>query len=136
MSKIDRRALVAGAATALPALAAAPAAAADAADAELLALGAQLEPIIQAWLAQKIIDEHERELHPYPDPELTRWSAIHARLYPFVDAIPSRKAHTLAGLAVQARAFTLSSAEWWDDNPPMRGGPARVRLTRCARSLA
>jgi hypothetical protein len=118
MSKIDRRALVAGAATALPALAAAPAAAADAADAELLALGAQLEPIIQAWLAQKIIDEQERDLHPYPDPELTRWSAIHARLYPLVDAILSREAHTLAGLAVQARAFTLSSAEWWDDNPP------------------
>jgi hypothetical protein len=43
---------------------------------------------------------------------------IHARLYPLVDAILSREAHTLAGLAVQARAFTPSSAEWWDDNPP------------------
>jgi hypothetical protein len=46
-SNINRRALVAGAAAALPAIAAMPANAADAADAELLALGDQLEPLIE-----------------------------------------------------------------------------------------
>jgi hypothetical protein len=113
-SNINRRALVAGAAAALPAIAAMPANAADAADAELLALGDQLEPLIEQWMAQTAADREECEADP--DPELTRWHRLNSRIYPLVDAILSQRAQTLAGLAVQARAFTLSSSEWWDSD--------------------
>jgi hypothetical protein len=154
---INRRVLVAGAASTLPAIAMLPAAATSqgAADAELIALGAKLEPIIQQWKAQNAADrerhaviatEVERatgiryidappvpEDRPWPagsywairehvvstaseeDPDLTRWTRLHARMYPIVDAILARKAQTVAGFAVQVRAFTLSSEEWWND---------------------
>jgi hypothetical protein len=42
------------------------------------------------------------------------WPPIHGRLYPIVDAILSRSAHSLAGLAVQARAAVMAAAEIWD----------------------
>jgi hypothetical protein len=42
------------------------------------------------------------------------WTPIHGRLYPIVDAILSRSAHSLAGLAVQARAAVMAAAEIWD----------------------
>ena len=67
----SRRAILAGAAmlpaVSLPALAA-PAFASDAfgpnhPDAELLRLGAELEPVEQEWLAQQRIDRRHRDAH-------------------------------------------------------------------------
>jgi len=36
-------------------------------------------------------------------------------MYPVIDDILARRAKTVAGLAVQARAITLSEPEMWDD---------------------
>jgi hypothetical protein len=52
---------------------------------------------------------------PDADPELTRWDCIHDQMYPVIDDILARRAKTVAGLAVQARAITLSEPEMWDD---------------------
>lgn len=159
MSKLSRRTLVATAA-ALPALAA-PALASDAIgashpDAELLALAAELDPIISEWTAQMAIDHRqydawltaceragfpEVEYGSMPEEEYRAyqkkrfcihsvdevpdevdehgysvvWKKIHDRLNPLLDAILSRKALTVAGLAVLARAITIWHADYWDD---------------------
>jgi hypothetical protein len=42
------------------------------------------------------------------------WTDIHGRLYPIVDDILSRRAQTVTGLAVQARAVVMAMAELWD----------------------
>ena len=42
------------------------------------------------------------------------WTGIHGRQYPLIDTIMAIKPHTLAGLAVVARAFTLHHAEQWE----------------------
>jgi hypothetical protein len=42
------------------------------------------------------------------------WTDIHGRLYPIVDDILARRAQTIAGLAVQARAAVMSEAHIWD----------------------
>jgi hypothetical protein len=117
------------------------------ADAELLDLGAQLEPIIQEWHAKQASDaaesasfEAKAELAGLPNlPQhaekraslmhLTKfgwedsdehgrdvvWTSIHDRMYPLVDAILSRGAQTVAGLAVQARAATAARADLWEE---------------------
>jgi hypothetical protein len=46
--------------------------------------------------------------------EESPWTPIHDRLYPIVDAILSRRAQTIAGLAVQARAIVMGHADIWD----------------------
>jgi hypothetical protein len=43
------------------------------------------------------------------------WTSIHDRLYPLVDAILSRGALTVAGLAVQARAMTAARSDLWEE---------------------
>jgi hypothetical protein len=43
------------------------------------------------------------------------WSEIHDRLLPLCGRILACRAHTVAGLAVQARAISLSVPELWDD---------------------
>ncbi|HUI12562.1 MAG TPA: hypothetical protein VL048_03720 [Xanthobacteraceae bacterium] len=163
----SRRTLVVGAAM-LPA-ASLPAFASpigpDHPDAELLRLGAELEPIIGEWAAQRALDDAEsaaldaaveratgiarrdapkipkgyRRCSPVPkltkknravwywathdkimeqspstDPDLTVWDEIHDRLHPLARDIISRKAQTVAGLAVQARAMTVYYSELWD----------------------
>jgi hypothetical protein len=42
------------------------------------------------------------------------WTPIHGRLYPIVDDILSRRAQTVSGLAVQARAIVMGHADLWD----------------------
>ena len=42
------------------------------------------------------------------------WNNIHDRQFPLIDAIMALKPHTLAGLAVIARAFTLFHSEQWE----------------------
>jgi hypothetical protein len=42
------------------------------------------------------------------------WTHIHGRLYPIVDDILSRRAQTVPGLAVQARAIVMGHADLWD----------------------
>jgi hypothetical protein len=46
--------------------------------------------------------------------EESPWTHIHDRLYPIVDDILSRRAQTIAGLAVQARAVVMAMADPWD----------------------
>jgi hypothetical protein len=153
-TSMNRRAVLAGAASALPVIAASPAPAGVNADAELLELGARLEPIIQEWHAKSASDARDtaaweeaciraglprRELDSMPIEEWRQyevrrsavpyektqeeeedengvdlvWERILDRMWPLIDDILSQRAQTVAGLAVQARAFTLSSSEWW-----------------------
>jgi hypothetical protein len=46
--------------------------------------------------------------------ESIAWNDIHGRMWPMIDAIMAHKPHTLAGLGVLARAFTLDHAEQWE----------------------
>ena len=48
------------------------------------------------------------------DPELEVWDGISHRLNSAVDKILARKASTVEGLSVQARATVLAAAELWD----------------------
>jgi hypothetical protein len=150
MHTMNRRALVAGAVTALPAIAVLPAAALGEGnpDAKLLALGVQLEALIAVWMVEAERDRHnlsafkakvdkvtgiDSDLVPRPwsrdyiearkaiaaadvaddDEDEDRWTKFHDRFYPFHDAIMGETAETLDGLAVQARAFTVSANDWW-----------------------
>jgi hypothetical protein len=44
-----------------------------------------------------------------------KWTKFHARIYPVIDAINEETAKTLAGLAVQARAFSLNAYDCWEN---------------------
>jgi hypothetical protein len=46
------------------------------------------------------------------------WDHIHGHLYPLVEDILSRKAHTIAGLRLQARAVSAVEFELWDSEEP------------------
>jgi hypothetical protein len=46
--------------------------------------------------------------------EVDVWDEILGGMWPLIDAIMAIKPHTLAGLAVMARAFTLHHAEQWE----------------------
>jgi hypothetical protein len=48
------------------------------------------------------------------DPELEVWDGINHRLNSAIDKILARKASTVEGLSVQARATVLAAAELWD----------------------
>ncbi|HEX4410567.1 MAG TPA: hypothetical protein VH206_17485 [Xanthobacteraceae bacterium] len=43
------------------------------------------------------------------------WTKIHGKMMPLVDKILAIKATSLSGLAIQATAMSMSSAEWWED---------------------
>jgi hypothetical protein len=45
------------------------------------------------------------------------WNDIHARLFPLCERILAMRAHTLAGLRVQATAISLAAANLWDNGP-------------------
>jgi hypothetical protein len=123
-------------------------------DSELLALGSELDRISNEWLAQMARDRSDDAAHntkvrtltgintddlprPYdrddpqwlvydavPRAKPKPWDDIHSRLFPLCEHILSQRAHTLAGLAVQANAVSLAAAELWDpgchhdDDPP------------------
>lgn len=158
----SRRAILAGAAilpvASLPALSvpalASGATGLDHPDAELLRLGAQLEPIIHRWAAKRAVEVQYRaewdaiceraglpwiEIGDLPDDEWRAhtekrwairpayeedetdenghsvvWTNILDALNALAKDIISRKAHTVAGLTVQARAMTVYYAELWD----------------------
>jgi len=46
------------------------------------------------------------------------WNPIHDRLFPLAEDILSRKAQTIAGLAVQTRAVVLAAADVWEQETP------------------
>jgi hypothetical protein len=79
-------------------------------DADLLAIGTRF---------QKIEDEHRVQLAMDRDgtadlTDDTQWEAIHDRLSPLAAEILSKKAQTIAGLAVQTRAITLVAYDIWE----------------------
>ena len=158
MSKLSRRTLVTSAA-ALPALAvpafASGALGPDHPDAELLRLGAKLDPIIRRWAAKRAVEvqwhaeweaiceraglprieggtiadddwhAHQekrwaiRPAHEEEDEVDERgwsvdWMDILETLDTLTKEIISRKAQTVSGLAVQARAMTVYYSELWD----------------------
>jgi hypothetical protein len=132
-TSLNRRALVAGAA-ALPVIAI-PAAAQCVLqdDAELLALGAQLEPFLQRWLAQNRDDfarikrgevghDEERTVEEWQRGDKERNEVCDA-LYSLADEILSLTATTKEGLAVQLRAITATDAELWDNKNVGRRNP-------------
>jgi hypothetical protein len=75
-------------------------------DAELVALGSQLDSIIQEWRAQRAREDEDEDATP--------WADIHPRLYPLVEKILGCTAHTTEGLAVQARAWHIGDEELFD----------------------
>ena len=98
--------------------------AADQPDAELLALGAELELIIQEWLAQSDIDaqienayyemtKQEFEIvqqEYWAEMERTGdvWEHIHERMDPLIENILSHNLRTVVGIGVQARAMRFN----------------------------
>jgi hypothetical protein len=116
-----RRAVLAGIATA-PALAA-PAigvAAGYSEDAEIPALGVQLKPIEEDFAAQLAIDRASttftvvQQADGTFETDMEPWDDIHDRLDPLAKEILSKKARTIPGLAVQARALLLVAREIWE----------------------
>jgi hypothetical protein len=94
-------------------------------DAELLALGAQLEPFLQRWIAQNRDDfarvkrgevghDEERTVEEWQRGDKERNEVCDA-LYSLADEILSLTATTKEGLAVQLRAITATDAELWDN---------------------
>jgi hypothetical protein len=124
-TSLNRRALVAGAA-ALPAIAVPVAAQCVLqGDAELLALGAQLEPFLLRWIAQnrddfarvkrgEVGNVEERTVEEWERGDKERNEVCDA-LYSLADKILSLTATTKEGLAVQLRAITATDAELWEN---------------------
>jgi hypothetical protein len=75
---------------------------------------ARQEARCELWYPEKA--EHDARLAANHDEHGCSivWNDIHGRLYPIVDDILSRRAHSLAGLAVQARAVVMGEAEIWE----------------------
>lgn len=65
------------------------------------------DSIFHDWRDQRGLDENGLSI---------AWTGIHDRQNPLIDAIMAIKPHTLAGLTVIARAFTLHHAEQWEPN--------------------
>ena len=66
------------------------------------------------WLAYKEKRLAVRRACVNSGDDVNVWDDIHGRMWPMIDAIIERKAQTLAGFAVQARAISLSYSELWD----------------------
>jgi hypothetical protein len=77
-------------------------------DVELLALGRRLDVLADEWLDQAL--RYRRRL-AVSDEEI---NALCDRLNPLTDDILSRKAQTLAGLAVQAKALSIARTNLWE----------------------
>jgi hypothetical protein len=73
---------------------------------------------LQAYHEKREAVEYDGKEEVAADPDLERWSRIHDRMWPLVDAILAVKPQSLAGLAVVTRAVALANAEWWDENGP------------------
>jgi hypothetical protein len=107
--EVSRRTLVTGAA-ALPAIAVLPAIADAAAnpDAELLALGAQLAELEREAQALNAL------VAAGADVDDACGAAFCKRLLGLTDDILGRRAHSVAGLAVQTRAIIMAAPDLWD----------------------
>jgi hypothetical protein len=86
-------------------------------DAHLLALGAQLDVIANEWIDQL---EYESTIlttgnDPNPDATWATTDDLNDRLFPLAEDILSQRAHTRAGLTVQAKAVSLVAAELWEN---------------------
>jgi hypothetical protein len=75
---------------------------------------AQHKARCELWYPEKA--EHDASIDAESDEHGCSivWNDIHGRLYPIVDAILSRRAQTVAGLAVQARAIVMGAADLWE----------------------
>lgn len=96
----------------------------DRPDAELLALGAELELIIQEWLAQSDIEAQietaydgmtkqefktvQQEYWAEMDRSFEVWKHIHERMDPLIENILAHKPRTVVGIGVQARAMRFN----------------------------
>jgi hypothetical protein len=76
-----------------------------------------------------------REAIPYEhsDPELSKWSDIHDRMYPLCEDILSRTAQTRAGLAVQVKAILMAAADLWDNDLPPNAAHERTFIEAVCR---
>jgi hypothetical protein len=148
---LNRRAILAGAAVALPA-AALPATAMPNPDAELLALGARLQQILPplldlSWRSLKDWDNERPDLTACSgelEAQLRKWEAEHPagteanRLWeqaePIVEKILAIPPQSLAGLAVlaQAVAVTLPTTMWHDDDESEHRGVRALIEATCA----
>jgi hypothetical protein len=86
-------------------------------DAQLLALGVQLDVIAHEWLDQL---EYERTTlatgnDPNPDATWATTDNLNTRMFELCEDILAQRAHTRAGLTVQAKAVSLVAAELWDN---------------------
>jgi hypothetical protein len=114
---IDRRALIRAGATAtlaagatlnLGAVALTRAANGPNPDAELLALGAQVDGVLEEFEAQRARDR--AGAHDSDDV----WNDLHGRFFPLARDILSRTAHTAEGLTIQARAVREAASDLWE----------------------
>jgi hypothetical protein len=89
-------------------------------DAELLALGAELEPILQRRIALSRAEfarvQSGREEGPAEAKQTDlEQEAVHNAMYALADKILAITATTQAGLAVQLRAISATDSELWDN---------------------
>jgi hypothetical protein len=82
------------------------------ADAELLQLGVQLEPIEREWKTQLAAEKAARKETGSGATDCD-WDDLCDRIATLCNDILSRKATTIAGLAVQTRALGLTNGELW-----------------------
>jgi hypothetical protein len=83
----------------------------------------------EEWRAH---NDKRMALHQSDDPELERWDRIHGKMWPAIDAIIALKATTVAGLAVKARAVSLSFAELWNNETDWEDHHRRFIEAVCA----
>jgi hypothetical protein len=107
--------------------------ASDGDDAELLQLGALLEPIEREYYAQIAIEKAAREETGSGRTDCD-WDDLNDRTFTVCNDILERRAMTFAGLAVQTkRALMLTNNEMWRDPSAVVDGSERIHRTsaRC-----
>jgi hypothetical protein len=85
-------------------------------DAHLLALGAKLDVIAHEWLDQLEYEHTILATKNDPNPDAT-WAItdnLNDRMFELCEDILAQRAHTRAGLTVQAKAISLVAADLWD----------------------
>lgn len=82
---------------------------------ELIELGHQLEEVIALWQRQRALDDAGRD-DPVDEHGVSiAWTKIHRRMLPLCDRILRFQPCTPGGLAIMARAISLSEDTLWDD---------------------
>jgi hypothetical protein len=74
-------------------------------------------PTGSCWdIRDRIVMDPDRECDPVDEDGVSLiWGSSHDRMYDLIDEILELEAKTIPGLAVQARAITLSEFQLWDD---------------------